>query len=173
MEIARIDPKTVLLRDINSFAAGLLRRIPLEADPGDDAAAHERLFSKPVVGGKGGKLAKELNEEWKLYVEPELDHIFQSANETVSGDLKQLRQTGGDEGSETYELGIPVSHLEQWLNTLNQARLVIAARNGFTEVELDGDLPQMINSTRDMNLLQMHFYGEMQHVFIRHIEVDA
>ncbi len=172
MEIARIDPKTVVLRDINPFAAGLLRQIPLEADPGDDAAAHERLFSKPVGQGNG-KLEKEISEEWKQYVEPELRHLFQSANETVSGDLKQIRQTGGEEGGEVYELSIPMEHLEQWLNTLNQARLVIAARNGFTEMELDGELPLMINSTREMNLLQMHFYGEMQHVFIHQIESDT
>jgi len=166
MEIVRLDPKTVAIREIDPFAARLLRRIPVEADPGGDRAARGRLFSKPAAGGQG-RQARELNEEWQQYVEPELRHLFQSANETVSDDLKNIKQTGSVGGVELYDLEIPIKHLEQWLNSLNQARLVMAARNGFTDAELDAEYPTIINSTRDMNLLQIHFYGFMQEYFVR------
>jgi hypothetical protein len=166
MEIVRLDPQTVALRQIDPFTASLLRRIPSETDPGDDEIARERLFSKPVQEGQG----KEFNEEWKQFIEPGIRHLFQSANETVFKDLKNMVETKDASGEEWYTLHIPVDHLEQWLNTLNQARLVMAARNAFTEQELAGDYPPIINSTRDMNLLQIHFYASMQEIFIREIE---
>ena len=164
MEIARIDFQTVALREIDPFTASLLRRIPMETDPGDDEIARERLFSKPIQQDQGGQ-GKELNEEWKQYVEPGLRHLFQSSNETVSQDLKNMRKTGNADGEgESYALHIPVDHLEQWLNSLNQARLVMAARNAFTEQELAGDHPQVINSTREMHLFQIHFYAFIQEI---------
>lgn len=164
MEIVRLDPKTVLLREIDPFAATLMRRIVLETDPGGDETARGRLFSKPMEGE-----GRELNEEWAQYVEPELRHLFQSANETVTEDLKALHQTDTAADGESYTLHIPVAHIEQWLNTLNQARLVMAARNAFTEAELAADYPSSINTTRDMNLLQVHFYALMQEFFLREI----
>ncbi|HWB61388.1 MAG TPA: hypothetical protein VG733_18040 [Chthoniobacteraceae bacterium] len=172
MEIIRTDPETLAIRGINAFAASLLRRIPFEADPGGDAAARARLYTKPTQTGQG-RHAKELNEEWAQYVEPELRHLFQTANETVFEDLKQIHKTGrehDDHNEETYEMVIPVVHIEQWLNTLNQARLVMAARNGFTDEELESDFPMVINSTREMNLFQIHFYGNLQAFLIQEIE---
>jgi hypothetical protein len=163
MEIIRPDPQTLALRQIDSFAARLLRQIPLETDPGDDEIANERLFSKPM------KEEGELTEEWRQYVQPELQHLFQSANETVAEDLRGLRKTHNEDEEERYSLDIPVSHLELWLNSLNQARLVMAARNAFSEEELAGDYPSSINSTRDMNLLQIHFYGSLQEIFVREL----
>lgn len=170
MEFVRLDPQTVLIRDIDPFAAELLRRIPLETEPGDDQAARGRLFSKPAEEGRGRK-ARELNEEWRQYVEPELRHLFQSANETVSADLEHIRRMehGADDG-ETYALDIPANHLEQWLNSLNQARLVMAARNAFTDEELADKYPSIINTPRDMNLFQIHFYGLIQEFLVHEIE---
>src|ERR1700744_3483187 len=114
MEIVRIDPRFVAIRHIPPFEAGMLRQIPGEADPGEDKAAHERLYSKPVEKGRG-KEAAELNEEWEQYIEPELRHLFQSAAETVANDLKNLRPATplaeGDSDAdeeESYELHIPV-----------------------------------------------------------------
>ena len=164
MEILRLDPETVALRQIDPFVAGLLRQIPSETNPGDDENARGRLFSKPA-----GEQVETLNEEWKFYVEPGLRHLFQSANETVSQDLEGITKTKGN-GEESYFLHIPVDHLEQWLNSLNQARLVMAAKNAFTEEELAGEFPAIINSARDINLLQIHFYASMQEIFIREIE---
>jgi hypothetical protein len=163
VEIIRLDVRTVEIREIDSFLAELLSRIPAEAVPGNDANALERLFSNPT-----NEPQDELNRDWKSYVQPELRHLFESANETVSRDLKGLKSTKNVKKA-SQSLRIPVSHLHQWLSTLNQARLVLAARNKFTEAELAAELAPVINSKRDMCLLQIHLYGFMQEIFLREI----
>ena len=160
MEIVRENVGIVALHNIDPFFVELLRQIPEETDPRDDKIAMERLFSNPVDDPED-----ELNEEWETYVEPDLRHLFQSATETVAGDLKGL--TGRDMD---YSLSIPVEHLEQWLNTLNQARLSLAMRNRFTDEELAADFSPIINSKRDMQLLQIHIYGFLQEMFIKELE---
>lgn len=163
MEIIRHDENTVAIRQIDSFLAELLRRIPDETDPEDDAVARERLFSRPVESRND-----KFNEEWKAYVEPELEHLFESSKETVGKDLQKLKESGKGENI-YYTLFIPVTHLEQWLNALNQARLVLAARNKFTDQELAADFNPIVNSKRDMNLLQIHIYGFLQEIFLQHL----
>lgn len=163
MEIIRVDEKLVEIRQIDSFFVDLLRQIPAETDPGDDKIARERLYSNPLDDP-----SDEFNEEWKTYVGPELSHLFQSASETVAEDLKNLIRLK-DMEEPVYSLPIPVEHLDQWLNTLNQARLVIAARNRFTDEELAADFSPIINSQRDMNLLQVHIYGFLQEIFLREL----
>ena len=164
VEIIRLNDRTVEIRHIDSFFAGLLRQIPDETDPEADEKSSERLFSKPMENPTDG-----FNEEWETYVEPDLRHLFQSSTETVTKDLESLKkeETGGEP---EYSLEIPVSHLDQWLNTLNQARLVLATRNRFTDAELSAEFTPIVNSQRDMNLLQIHIYGFLQEIFLREIE---
>ena len=164
MEIIRTNEETVEIRNIDTFFIELLRQIPDETDPGDDKIAHERLYSKPHDDPED-----ELNEEWETYVEPELRHLFQSATETVSDDLKGFVKTGEEEEA-GYSLSIPVKHLDQWLNTLNQARLSLSIRNRFTDEELAADFSPVINSKRDMQLLQIHIYGFLQEAFLRELD---
>ena len=49
-------------------------------------------------------------------------------------------------------------HAEAWLSVLNQARLVIAARRGFGEREMDEDLPFPPFTERDLDLFRIHFF---------------
>jgi len=164
VEIIRVDDKTVELRNIDAFFVELLKQIPGETDPGDDKIAHGRLFSKPTDDPED-----ELNEEWETYVEPGLRHLFESATETVSKDLERFEKIVM-EGVTEYSLSIPVDHLDQWLNTLNQARLSMAMRNRLTDEELAADFSPVINSKRDMQLLQIHIYGFLQEMFLRELD---
>ena len=50
---------------------------------------------------------------------------------------------------------------------LNQARLVIAARRGFGEKEMDEDLPFPPFGERDLDLFRIHFYDFLQQVILR------
>jgi len=170
VEIIRTNEETVEIRNIDTFFIELLRQIPDETDPGDDKIARGRLFTKPHDDPED-----ELNEEWETYVEPELRHLFQSATETVSQDLKRFEKTKKGEAGEDaeYSLSIPVGHIERWLNTLNQARLCLAMRNRFTDEELAADFSPIINSKRDMQLLQIHIYGFLQEAFLRELDRDA
>lgn len=143
-------------RDVNPFLADWLRQIPSQANPGDSPDARKRLFSDPTTDTAADP---QINEEWKEYVEPGLRHLFLSANETVTEDLERFARTSSNEDDEdTYALDIPADHLDQWISSLNQARLVMAAKYAFTEQELEQEIPTLIGSEREMALAQMGFY---------------
>jgi hypothetical protein len=150
LEIAELDP----------FLAELLRQIPESAKPEGTDAAEKRLFSLP-----GDAADTELCNEWKLYVEPELRRLFRTANETVAADLRMLN--GSTKPFANCTLRIPIKHAEAWLSALNQARLVIASKYGFTETDLCDHYRSPIGSRRDLSLFQVNFYGFLQE-FILH-----
>ena len=100
-----------------------------------------------------------------MYVEPELRRLFQTATETVAADLQQLN--GNEKSFANRTLRIPASHGDAWLSALNQARLVIAAKNNFTENELNDHFRSPIGSRRDLSLFQVNFYGFLQEFILR------
>jgi hypothetical protein len=104
--------------------------------------------------------------EWKTYVEPELRRLFQTATETVAQDLQQL---DGNEKFANRTLRIPSKHGDAWLSALNQARLVIATKNNFTETELNDHCRSPIGSRRDLSLFQVNFYGFLQEFILREL----
>ena len=67
-------------------------------------------------------------------------------------------------------LRIPAKHADAWLNALNQARLVIAAKNNFTESELSDHFRSPIGSRRDLSLFQVNFYGFLQEFILRELD---
>lgn len=150
LEISELDP----------FLAELLRQIPESTSAEGAPAAKTRLFSAPTD-------EPGFCQEWKLYVRPELQRIFQSATETVALDLKQL--CGNEKAFANRTLRIPAEHADAWLNTLNQARLVIAAKNEFSEGELCDHYRSPIGSRRDLSLFQVNFYGFLQELILREI----
>jgi hypothetical protein len=103
-----------------------------------------------------------------MYVEPELRCLFQTATETVAQDLQQLN--GNENSFANRTLRIPSKHVDAWLNALNQARLVIAAKNNFTENELNDHFRSPIGSRRDLSLFQVNFYGFLQEFILRERE---
>ena len=153
IEISELDP----------FLSELLRQIPASANPEGAPAAEERIFSPPANG-----LETELCAEWKVYVEPELRRLFQTATETVASDLEQLN--GNEKILANCTLRIPAKHADAWLSALNQARLVIAAKNNFTETELNDHCHSPIGSRRDLSLFQVNFYGFLQEFILREME---
>lgn len=148
------------ISDLDPFLAELLRQIPESTNPDDAEAARQRIFSLPAPSSE-----REICAEWKLYVEPELRRLFQSATETVAGDLQQLN--GSTKVFANCMLRIPTRNAEAWLNALNQARLVIAAKYNFNESELCDHYRSPIGSRRDLGLFQINFYGFLQE-FILH-----
>jgi hypothetical protein len=146
------------ISDLDPFLAELLRQIPLSANPNGVPTAKTRLFSQPSA-------EKEICEEWKSYVEPELRRLFRSASATVTDDLAQLN--GNEKSLSNCTLHIPIQHADAWLNTLNQARLVIAAKYNFSDEELNDHDRSPIGSRRDLGLFQINFYGFLQEFILR------
>jgi Domain of unknown function (DUF2017) len=162
MEIRRRNAH-IEISELDPFLAELLRQIPASADPAGAPAAEQRLFSSPTIRNES-----EIFPEWKAYVEPELRRLFQSATETVAQDLQQLN--GNETSFANRTLRIPSKHADAWLSALNQARLVIAAKNKFTETELNDHCRSPIGSRRDLSLFQVNFYGFLQEFILREME---
>jgi hypothetical protein len=162
MEIRR-RKNQIEISELDPFLAELLREIPASANPEGAPAAEERIFSPPSNGSE-----TEFCAEWKTYVEPELRRLFLTATQTVAGDLEQL--DGNEKSLANRTLRISVKHADAWLNALNQARLVIAAKNNFTETELNDHLHSPIGSRRDLSLFQVNLYGFLQEFILREME---
>jgi hypothetical protein len=162
MEIRR-RKNQIEMAELDPFLAELLRQIPGCANPDGAPAAEERIFSLPA-----NRRETELCAEWKVYVEPELRRLFQTATQTVAGDLEQLN--GNERNPANRTLRIPAKHADAWLSALNQARLVIAAKNNFTETELNDHLHSPIGSRRDLSLFQVNFYGFLQEFILREMD---
>lgn len=162
MEIGR-GQNGLELSELDPFLAELLRQIPSSTRTEGEARAEERVFTKPAAEDE-----RELCAEWKTYVEPELRRLFRTATETVMADLEQLN--GDDNDFTNRTLRIPTAHADAWLNTLNQARLVIAAKNNFSDGELCDHDRSPIGSRRDLSLFQVNFYGFLQEFILRELD---
>ena len=153
LEISELDP----------FLAELLRQIPESTNTDGVESAQQRLFSSPAPASQ-----REICAEWKLYVEPELRRLFRTATETVAADLQQLN--GSKKPFANCTLRIPTEHADAWLNALNQARLVIAAKYNFTDGELCDHYRSPIGSRRDLGLFQVNFYGFLQEFILQEMQ---
>jgi hypothetical protein len=160
MEISR-HGDALQISDLDPFLAELLRQIPASTNVEGAPAADERLFSSPANEEK-------LRAEWKMYVEPELRRLFQTATETVASDLAQLN--GNEKSLRNCTLQIPAKHADAWLNALNQARLALAAKYNFSEKELNDHYRSPMGSRRDLSLFQVNFYGFLQEFILRELE---
>ncbi len=159
MEFQR-DGDVLELSELDPFLAELLRQIPASTRCDDAPAAEKRIYCEPAAPNE-----EEICAEWKLYVQPELRHLFQAATETVAADLQQLN--GSEKPFANCTLRIPTDHTDAWLNALNQARLAIAAKNNFNEGELCDHYRSPIGSRRDLSLFQVNFYGFLQEFILR------
>lgn len=164
MEIRRQDD-VLEIAELDPFLAELLRQIPDSTKSDGAEAAEKRLFSPPAEATD-----EELCAEWKVYVEPELRRLFDCATATVADDLKMLN--GSTKPFANCTLRIPTSNADAWLSALNQARLVIAAKYGFSEGELNDHYRSPIGSRRDLSLFQVNFYGFLQEFILHEIYAD-
>src|SRR3984957_3373988 len=153
MLIRKWKNKAIELSRIEQIEAELLKQVPAccELDEGSDAES--RIFPAPANATE-----PDLLRDWEEYVRPELRHLFRSAKETVETDLESLKMKVGRLG----RFVVPLEHGESWLNALNQARLILAAKFEFSERELSAfDLPRTF-SQRELVLDQINFYAAIQ-----------
>ncbi len=153
MTIRRVKGGRIEFARIEPVEGELLKQVPGAAEPEDNPRALARLFPKPA-----GDAEVVLAEDWQELVKPELEHVFFSARRVVENDLTSMEAKRGGVAF----LSIPVTHAESWLNALNQARLVLAAKHDFTDRELSRYEPPASFSRRDLVLLQVNFYAAIQ-----------
>jgi len=154
----------LLLKKLDVFFVEVLRQIPVSTDTSDCDDARDRLYSKPTKNAR-------TNEEWIEFVQPELRHLFESANEIVRRDLEDFDEKDVD-GLLEYSVLIPKKNFDSWLNSLNQARLALAARHDFSDQELASDEAPTFDTVRDLSLFQIHFYGFLQELLIQELQQE-
>jgi Domain of unknown function (DUF2017) len=138
---------------IERIEAELLRQVPRSCEFDENSAVSSRIFPDPAAPTE-----KEFLEDWNELVRPELRRLFLSAKQIVESDLATLKTKLGL----LSRFLVPLDHGEPWLNTLNQARLVLATKFEFTEAELSTfDLPRTF-SERELVLHQINFYAAIQ-----------
>ncbi len=153
MRFRRASTDSWELRDIHPLFVSLLTELPKAASRHKKAQA--RLYPDPI----GGEDHAEFRRDWKEHVRPELERLFASSREIVARDLSAL-------GGNGTKLAIPSTHLEAWLNALNQARLVIVEESNFSEADLDHREPPDLATRRGRSLLKIHFYGHLQELLV-------
>jgi hypothetical protein len=164
VKVTRVDEQTVAIGPLDLFSTELLHQIHLCANPEGSPDAHARLYPSPT-GGRD----PELDSEWRDYVEPELADMFATSIEVIQRDIAGFPPARP--AADHHTLHLPIKNLEAWIHGLNQARLALAARHGFTEQDIDGPLP-MEGDVRALALFQMHFYGWLQECFLRVLRDD-
>ena len=153
MLIRKWKKKAIEFSRIEQIEAELLSQVPACCDPDEGSKAEARIFPSPT-----NATDPDFVRDWQEYVRPELQHLFRSAKETVETDLGSLKMKVGHLG----RFLVPLEHGEPWLNALNQARLILAAKFEFSESELSTfDLPRTF-SQRELVLHQINFYAAIQ-----------
>lgn len=173
-----------------------LQRLPALVDElSVDDGARLRLFPDPVRENEEESretTGMDDDEEgvisdWKKYVRPELETLFDEARQVVVKDLEAAQEfrEEGDEGKDEqadqifYSLEVSGEHVEQWNSTLNQARLLMNEVYELAESErklAEGmmDLPseeedrsrQAKAYPKWLLLAQYGFYGAVQSFLI-------
>jgi hypothetical protein len=164
VEVQLLGADILLISDLNLFLSELLKQIPQAADPEGSEQAASRMFSDPASREEEAFL-----EDWRDYVKPELEELFAGALDVVRADLARM-ESYDQEGDQRFRVAIPMAHADQWLNGLNQARLVLAAKQNVTEKDLQMERQETLVSLRDLQLFQIHFYGYLQECLLQFME---
>ena len=125
-------------------------REPVESG---DPLVESRLFPQPSEDSDEG----DLLDDWKSLVEPDLHDNFLAARESVAADLRSAQRN--PDGS--LHFSIPRSHIDLWLNALNQSRLALAEIHQFTDADLSR-APRDLDDPRELALMRMGIYGSLQ-----------
>lgn len=158
MRFRRHPSGDIELFDIQPPFAELLAEIPRIAERHEGAWA--RLYPDPM-DPNGSDAAREAVEDWREHVRPGLEHLFSSSRDIVSADLAGMASHG-----KFVQCIIPRAHFDAWLNTLNQARLVMAGGNNFNGHELPGLEPMDAETRHSLFLFMADFYGDLQQLLV-------
>jgi len=153
MLIRKWKKKAIEFSRIERIEEELLRQVPACCELDEGSNAESRIFPAPADANE-----QDLLQDWKEFVRPELRHLFRSAKETVEADLGLLKMKIGHLG----RFLVPLEHAEPWLNALNQARLILAAKYEFSEAELSALEAPRTFSQRELVLHQINFYAAIQ-----------
>ncbi|MCX7915842.1 MAG: DUF2017 family protein, partial [Verrucomicrobiae bacterium] len=121
LRVVACDEKTVELTGIPPILRQCLFHLPEILRHRSQPGVRERLFPDLEPGNP------RANAEWHDLADPELRHLFVSAEETVVRDLSALE---GD------RVRVPLAHLAAWMSAINQARLILGELHHVTDRDM-------------------------------------
>jgi hypothetical protein len=152
LRLQRVGDDRVRISRVDRVTAHCLLEVPGILPQAGPGAAKERLF--PGVSDQDS----QLNEEWRQFVTPELEHLFAAARETLAQDTAGL--------ADQSEVTIPLSHCEAWISAINQARLVLGAQHEVTEEDMDDMSFTDPADPKQQALFRVHVLGHVVGVFV-------
>lgn len=118
------------LSEMEEVHLNLLRMAAEDASMTDCPEGRDRLFPSPI-SGESAKQEKDFLEDWKEYVQEEMETQFAQDVGIMLADLDAVElQDSSDEelDDDLYHVTVPLDHVNSWFSTLNQARLMLDAR---------------------------------------------
>ena len=173
MELAIHNDGTWSLGKLHALERLLLERVIDAANPKDCSTAQERLFPHILGHPPVTDEEEKQDEEWKEYVQPDLQQHFNSALDVVAADLKTITKKRSKHG-DLFSLTVPKKHADQWCSALNQARLVLHERFKLP----DGESPDRFLESEDeepdaegkwMAMLQSEIYSHIMEFLVTRV----
>ncbi|MEM7012953.1 MAG: DUF2017 family protein, partial [Verrucomicrobiota bacterium] len=147
----------------------MLMQLPEAADFTKSDKARRRILPDVTTD----KEAKELVDDWREFVVPDLESQFNSAVQTVTDDLDMAEESEDDEGNVYHSVEIPNDHGETWYQVLNQARLILNEEHdveGTRELLMSGEEnPSEINEEKVLTFLQFRVYAAIQEFILTNL----
>ncbi len=134
----------------DGVAYELFRDVPEILRHRSDPRVRERLFPDIMSDDE------EASSEWHETMDPELEHLFASAEEIVGRDLATI-QDGVIE--------ISAEHVPAWISALNQARIILSEIRRADEIAMEFDEPDP-GKPEDPDAVRMFFYQVVLREFV-------
>ncbi len=148
-----------LHKGINIDIESLLDWVKLESIAVDGARLEGKLGNN--LGAK-----MHMDEDWKSYVLPDIDHSFSEQIKYVSQEIKAARSPS----TETGELQITPENVDMWYGALNQARLALETEHALSILnEEDFDHFEELDEELKRAVVKSHFYLFIQSHLLQHV----
>jgi hypothetical protein len=151
-----------VLADIGDVEWYMLAHLPEAADASRSQRGHRRLFPEVT-----DSVHQEVCEDWRQYVQPEIEHQFSHEIQMVCEDMERVEELRKRRGKEVRrQLRVPLSHAETWYSVLNQARLILNEDHAIAGTEhqllFGSKQPGEIDEQRWLLLVQYRVYAAIQ-----------
>lgn len=151
-----------ILSDMGEVEWHMLTQLPQAADASRSEQGRRRLFPEIT-----GATHPEIQEDWRQFVQPEIESRFSEEIQMVVQDMQRVEETRARRGREMRRrLRIPVSHAETWYSVLNQARLILNEDHELAGTEhhllYGSNDPAEIDEQRWLLLVQYRVYASIQ-----------
>lgn len=165
-----LEEQVWILDEIGEVEWFMLFQLPECADFSRSAKGRRRIL--PDVSDD-----EEVAEDWREYVQPELETRFRDEINLVAADLRKAEELAkkGRAGG-LYRLKVPVEHAQTWYSVLNQARLILNEDYEIAQTErglMTGEeLPTAIDEQKWLIMVQYRVYGAIQEFLLTYLMGD-